>query len=64
MGKLGASYFGGPRTYLPCPISLQCRVYKEVGVPDTLQTADGSDPVTEPGTVQMALQGLKQMGAQ
>lgn len=44
------------------PVSLQCRVDMEARAPGTLQDADGSDTVTEPGTMQMPFGGLKQMG--
>lgn len=36
----------------------------EVGIPETLQDADGRDTVTEPGTMQMPFGSLKQMGAE
>lgn len=44
------------------PISLQCRIYTELGVsvPGTTQEADSSGIVTEPGTVKMPFGGLKQ----
>lgn len=51
---------GGPWSHITAnPISLQCRIYTELGdsVPETTQETDSSDIVTEPGTVKMPFGG-------
>lgn len=56
---------GGPWFHITAnPISLQCRIYTELAVPETAQETDSSDVVVEPGTVKMLFGGLKQTRAE
>lgn len=58
---------GGPWFHIIANlISLQCRIYIELGdsVPETAQDTDSSDIVMEPGTVKMPFGGLKQTRAE
>lgn len=68
-GKAGCFLLWGTKnksslvpSHYQLPVSLQCRVDMEARVLGTLQDTDGSDTVTEPGTMQMPFGGLKQMG--
>lgn len=64
---LGEQELLGPWSHITAnPISLQCRIYTELGVsvPGTTQEADSSGIVTEPGTLKMPFGGLKQTRAE